>query len=341
MKLLATSMLVIAAVVFLVTRVLEEEYPWLGYIRATSEAAMVGAIADWFAVVALFKHPLGLPIPHTALVPQRKDEIGRGLGAFVQSNFLSAEVVSEKLESIELSRRIGLWLREPENARVVVSELAVPASAVSEVLNNDVRELVDTVVRDRLSETSVAPMMGRVVGAVVAYLREADSDHHVVGDLDVRALDLVERLRNDQQLIAKGEQLKHELLEHPQFEAWTKDLWDSVQHGFGQAAQTTESIVQRRAEDSIVLLANQLLHDEELQTKVDAWIESVVISLAEAGGSEIGELIEETVQGWDDDQLIDRLEPPIGCDLQFIRINGTLVGGLVGFLIFAGGQWFL
>ena len=335
MKTLATSLLVLAAVVFVVASAFEGDRPALGYVRATAEAAMVGAIADWFAVVALFKHPLGLPIPHTALVPQRKDEIGKGLGEFVQTNFLSEKVISQKLESMDLSRRIALWLREPENARLVIHELAVPVTSVAEVLRNDVQALVDTVVRHRVVETSVAPVAGRVLGAVMTLLREADADHHVPGDVDVRALDLVDRLRTDERLAAKGEQLKHELLDHPEFAAWISELWESFEHGLGDLTETADSAVRRRVEGAIIVLANQLLHDESLQAKVDSWIETVVVSVADAGSSEIGELIEETVKGWDNDQLIDRLEPPIGCDLQFIRINGTLVGGLVGFVIFA------
>lgn len=335
MKALATSLLVIAAITFLVTSVLEGDNPSLGYVRATAEAAMVGAIADWFAVVALFKHPLGIPIPHTALVPSRKDEIGKGLGEFVQTNFLSEEVISEKLERMELSRRIALWLREPENARVVIDDLAVPVTAVAEVLRTDVQALMDTAVRHRVTATAVAPVMGRVLGAVMTLLREADAGHDVPGDVDVRALDLVDSLRTDDRLIAKGEQLKHELLDHPEFGAWMTELWESIENGFGQVVEAADSTVRRRAAGAVVVLANQLLHDEKLQAKVDAWIELAVISLADAGSSEIGQLIEETVKGWDNDQLIDRLEPPIGCDLQFIRINGTLVGGLVGFLIFA------
>ena len=400
MKVVATAMLVVAAVIFIVARGYEEDHGWVGYVRATAEAAMVGALADWFAVTALFKHPLGLPIPHTAIIPKRKNEIGEGLGEFVQSNFLTGEVVAEKLQSVEMSRRLGMWLREPENARSIIGELAVVVSAISEVLGDDedVRMMVDSLVRDRLGRIPVAPIMGRVIdagmdgdhhhevyntvlkgaanflednrstfrrrlinespwwvpegiddrvfekiyGAVMTFLREVDSDpeHHIKRDIDVRSREFADRLRSDERLIVQGEKLKHELLDHPEFQAWTKDLWSTLQRGFGEATKEADSDVRRRIEDAIIALANRLVVDVELQRKVDAWIESIVIYLAEAGGSEIGGLIANTVQGWDANETADRIELQVGRDLQFIRINGTLVGGLAGFLIYAASEAF-
>jgi len=400
MKMVATAMLVIAAVIFIIARGYEEGHHWVGYVRATAEAAMVGALADWFAVTALFKHPLGLPIPHTAIIPKRKNEIGEGLGDFVQSNFLTGEVVAEKLQSVEMSRRLGLWLREPENASSIVGELAVVLSAISEVLGDDedVRMMVDSLVRDRLGRIPVAPIMGRVIdagmdgdhhhevyntvlkgaanflednrstfrrrlinespwwvpegiddrvfekiySAVMAFLREVDGnpDHHIKRDIDVRSREFADRLRSDERMIEQGEKLKRELLDHPEFQAWTKDLWSSLQRGFGEATKEADSDVRRRIEDAIVALANRLVDDADLQRKVDAWIESIIIYLAEAGGSEIGGLIANTVQGWDAQDTADRIELQVGRDLQFIRINGTLVGGLAGFLIFAASEAF-
>ena len=400
MKMVATSMLVLAAIVFIVAHIYEDDFPWVGYIRATAEAAMVGALADWFAVTALFKHPLGLPIPHTAIIPKRKNEIGAGLGEFVQSNFLTGDVIAEKLESVELSKRLGQWLREPENARTMVGEVAVVVSAVSEVLSDDedVRLMVDTLVRDRLGRVPVAPILGRVIdagmdgdhhhevynvalssaanfldenretfrrrlinespwwvpeqlddkvfekiySAVMTFMREVDSDpeHQLKKDIDVRSRELAERLRHDERLIEQGEKLKQELLDHPEFQAWTKDLWSSLQRGFGEATREADSDVRRRIEEAIVALAHRLVDDKALQGKVDAWVQSIIVYLAEAGGDEIGGLIANTVEGWDAEDTADRIELQVGRDLQFIRINGTLVGGLAGFLIFTISQFF-
>lgn len=399
MKRLATSLLVLAAIIFLVAKGFEaDSNPWVGYVRATAEAAMVGALADWFAVTALFRHPLGLPIPHTAIVPKRKDDIGEGLGEFVQSNFLTGEVVAEKLEGVELSRRLGQWLQNPDNARSMVGEVAVVVSAVSEVLaeDDDVRLMVDSLVRDRLSRIPVAPILGRVIdagmdgghhhelynaalsgaanflgdnretfrrrlinespwwvpeqidnqvfekiySAVLTFLREVDAnpEHHVKRDIDERSRELADRLRTDERLIEQGEKLKQELLDHPEFQAWTKDLWTSLQKGFGDATRDADSDVRRRIEEAIVSLANRLVDDADLQAKIDAWMQSIVVYLAEAGRSEIGSLIANTVQSWDGQETADRFELQVGRDLQFIRINGTIVGGLAGFVIHAIGE---
>ena len=396
MKGFATLLLVVAAVVYFIARANQDGgAPWIGFVRATAEAAMVGAFADWFAVTALFKHPLGLPIPHTAIIPKRKDDIGEGLGEFVQSNFLTGEVVAEKLQGVQMSRRLGLWLRERDNASSTVSEIAVVITAVSDVLSEDedVRVMVDSLVRDRLSRVPVAPIVGRVIdagmdgdhhhemynsvlkgaanflddnrdtfrrrltnespwwvpepiddrifdkiySAVMTFLREVDSNpqHHIKKDIDFRSREFAERLRSDERLIDEGERLKQELLDHPEFQAWTKDLWSSLQRGFGDATRAADSDVRRRITDAVVTLADRLVEDEALQAKVDAWLQSIVVYLAEAGRGEIGALIANTVEGWDPNDTADRIELQVGRDLQFIRINGTIVGGLAGFTIHA------
>ena len=396
MKGFATMLLVVAAVVYFIARANQDGgAPWIGFVRATAEAAMVGAFADWFAVTALFKHPLGLPIPHTAIIPKRKDDIGEGLGEFVQSNFLTGEVVAEKLQGVQMSKRLGLWLRERANAESTVSEVAVVVAAISDVLSDDddVRLMVDSLVRDRLGRVPVAPILGRVIdagmdgehhhelyntvlkasanflddnrttfrrrltnespwwvpepiddrifdkiyNAIMTFLREVDGNpqHHIKRDIDFRSREFAERLRSDERLIEQGEQLKQELLDHPEFQEWTKDLWSSLQRGFGDATRDADSDVRRRITDAIVTLAERLVEDPELQAKVDHWLESIVVYLAEAGRGEIGNLIANTVEGWDPNDTADRIELQVGRDLQFIRINGTLVGGLAGFVIHA------
>lgn len=396
MKGFATLLLVVAAVVYFIARANQDGgAPWIGFVRATAEAAMVGAFADWFAVTALFKHPLGLPIPHTAIIPKRKDDIGEGLGEFVQSNFLTGEVVAEKLQGVQMSKRLGLWLRERANAESTVSEVAVVVAAISDVLSDDddVRLMVDSLVRDRLGRVPVAPILGRIIdagmdgehhhelyntvlkasanflddnrttfrrrltnespwwvpepiddrifdkiySAIMTFLREVDGNpqHYIKQDIDFRSREFAERLRSDERLIEQGEQLKQELLDHPEFQEWTKDLWSSLQRGFGDATRDADSDVRRRITDAIVMLAERLVEDPELQAKVDHWLESIVVYLAEAGRGEIGNLIANTVEGWDPNDTADRIELQVGRDLQFIRINGTLVGGLAGFVIHA------
>ena len=291
MKAVAVALLVGAAIAFVISRALEAEQPWLGYVRATAEAAMVGALADWFAVNALFKRPLGLPIPHTAIVPERKDEIGVGLGNFIQENFLAGDVVAEKLEATGLSRTLGEWLQVPENARTVVTEVSTIAAAVSQKLSHDknVELVVDTMLRDRLAE--------------------------------------------------KGEQLEHELPGFPELHSWTKALFSSMHREFGEATHMVDSAVRPRIEAELVVLAHHLANDEALQARIDKWIISVIVHIADSGRAEIGHLIAQTVEDWDPQELVDRVEPHVGRDLQFIRINGTLVGGLAGLLIFIGSEF--
>ena len=376
MKGFATMLLVVAAVVYFIARANQDGgAPWIGFVRATAEAAMVGAFADWFAVTALFKHPLGLPIPHTAIIPKRKDDIGEGLGEFVQSNFLTGEVVAEKLQGVQMSKRLGLWLRERANAESTVSEVAVVVAAISDVLSDDddVRLMVDSLVRDRLGRVPVAPILGRVIdagmdgehhhelyntvlkasanflddnrttfrrrltnespwwvpepiddrifdkiySAIMTFLREVDGNpqHHIKRDIDFRSREFAERLRSDERLIEQGEQLKQELLDHPEFQEWTKDLWSSLQRGFGDATRDADSDVRRRITDAIVTLAERLVEDPELQAKVDHWLESIVVYLAEAGRGEIGNLIANTVEGWDPNDTADRIELQVGLSL--------------------------
>ena len=182
----------------------------------------------------------------------------------------------------------------------------------------------------------------KIYGAVMTFLREVDSDpdHHIKQDIDVRSREFADRCRTDERLIEQGERLKHELIDHPEFQLWTQDLWSSLQRGFGEATQEADSDTRRRIEDALMALAGRLVADEALQRKVDAWIESIVIYLAEAGRTEIGNLIANTVEGWDPQETADRIELQVGRDLQFIRINGTLVGGLAGFIIFAVSEAF-
>src|SRR5687768_14124043 len=175
MKRIATGLLAFVTVLFIVTRVLEETYPWLGPIRAMSEAAMVGALADWFAVTALFRHPMGIPIPHTAIVPNRKDRIGQSLGGFVQNNFLSRELIGSKLAAIGISRRIAEWLKEPENARKISSHASKALAGTVQVLRDeDVQDVLDRSVIARIRSTRVAPVVGNALSLITASNRHQE-----------------------------------------------------------------------------------------------------------------------------------------------------------------------
>jgi uncharacterized membrane-anchored protein YjiN (DUF445 family) len=397
MKRVATSLLVVAAVIFLAARALEvgDGEPWAGwgYIRATAEAAMVGALADWFAVTALFRHPLGLPIPHTAIVRRRKDQIGESLGGFVEANFLTREVLGERLTSAELGRRLGDWLADPDHARSVGDQSAAVVRGVTEVLSDDIiQDGLESVVLTRARQVTVAPLVGRGIDVAIdgghhevlfdavlngidgyltdnlstfrnrltqespwwvpesvddvvfekayevitRYLNEvkADPRHELRRSAATRMATLADDLKTSPELIAKGEQIKEEVLAHPEFRAWTNDLWRSVKAALLEATEDPTSDLRVRLEEALVRAGRALQDDPELRAKLDHWIVDGVGYVAEQFRGEVSGLISSTVQRWDTEETSDRIELQVGRDLQFIRINGTVVGGLAGLVIY-------
>ncbi len=393
MKMVATSLFVLAAIVFLVARVLEESNQTWGYVRATAEAAMVGALADWFAVTALFKHPLGLPIPHTAIIQKRKDEIGASLGGFVRDNFLTREVVTERLQSADLAKRLGGWLAQPANAETVGEQSAAVIRGVTEVLQDEVIQTgIDAVVVERAKAVEVAPVMARVVDAAVAgdhhqsmlenvltglggfmeenretlknrLIRESpwwvpepiddavfdkiytavrrfltdigsDRNHEMRVDIDRRAARLAQELRSLPEMMARGEQLKQEFLDHPDVRAWSATLWTRIKAGLLEAAESPDSELRHQLHEAVMEAGRSLDADPELQAKIDRWITDSVGYVAEQFRGEVADLIASTVQRWDAKETAELLELQVGRDLQFIRINGTLVGGVAGLAIY-------
>jgi uncharacterized membrane-anchored protein YjiN (DUF445 family) len=392
MKVFATGLLVLAAVVFVVARSLEDEHPWLGYVRAAAEAAMVGALADWFAVTALFRYPLGIPIPHTAIIPRRKDDIGRSLGEFVQGNFLTPEVVGERLGSAHIAQRLGAWLAQPSNSERAAEAAGDALGGIAEVLDDrDVQEALGSAVERRLAGTEVAPLLGKAIDVAIegghhqrmldAVMRglagflddnrlmlrdrldrespwwvpeaiddrvfnkifsgvqnfladvSAEPDHEVRRSIDARVQALAVKLRNDPALIAKCESIKLELLEHPDVQGWLQSLWGEVKVSLLDAARDPQSDLRKRLVHGFATAGARLGVDRELQVKVDGWIERLVLHVVEHYKGEIAGLIASTVERWDSAETGRRIELQVGRDLQFIRINGTVVGGLAGLAI--------
>ncbi|MET0144961.1 MAG: DUF445 domain-containing protein, partial [Ilumatobacteraceae bacterium] len=320
MKIFATGMLVAAAGVYFLARANEETGPgWVGYVRATAEAAMVGAFADWFAVTALFRHPLGLPIPHTAIIPHRKDQIGRSLGEFVQGNFLSHEVIAERLDGVHVGQRIGRWLAVPDNAHKATGALFDAMKGTIEVLDDrEVQSAIGGLVERRLRETEVAPLLGkaidvtlegghleRVLDAILHGLQgfldenkttlrgrlqqespwwvpepiddrifnkiftgvqnfladvEKQPDHEVRESIEVRIRLLADRLRDDPVMIAKAEEVKHELLSHPDVQEWFASLWGELKRAMLDAAGDPTSELRVRITSALGRLGARL-HD--------------------------------------------------------------------------------
>jgi len=397
MKAIATSLLVLAAVVYVVAKINEDSATWVGYVRAGAEAAMVGALADWFAVTALFRHPLWIPIPHTAIIPRRKDQIGRSLGQFVEGNFLTPAVLIERLESVDIGGRLGRWLADPAHARRATEAISDAMRGTIEVLDDrHVQAAVGGLVERRLRATNVGPILGRALDASVegghlqrlldavfmglsSFLAEQQEtfrtrlkqespwwvpepvddrmfrkiydgvqrflgdlrtqpDHDVRRAINQRVLVLSERLRDDPEMIAKAEELKQELLSHPEVQAWIHSLWGELKRTVLTAADDPDSELRRRVDGGLVSLGRRLVDDPELRAKVDDWVERVVVYVIEQYRSEVADLIATTVERWDGRDTARRIELQVGQDLQFIRINGTIVGGLAGLAIHTVGE---
>lgn len=393
MKRRATGLLAGATVIFVITRVLESRYPWLGIIRATAEASMVGGLADWFAVTALFRHPLGLKIPHTAIVPTRKDRVGKTLGAFVQRNFLTREVIGAKLRSQHIAERLAHWLAEPANARTIAHHAATSLSAAVEVLRDeDVQALIDRSVAARIRSTRVAPLAGKLLSVITAdgrhqeLLNEAiklmaraveenrdlirerierespwwvptaidekiyqkvvsaiertlveirDDPYHPLRErFDAALGDFVERLQHSPETAARAEALKEELLETEAVQRFSASLWSDTKAALARHAQNPSPSSFGTVERALVTFGQTVLGDPALLQRVDDMLLDAALFVLNKYQDEVGALIEQTVKGWDPEVTSRRVELAIGRDLQFIRINGTLVGGLAGMLIY-------
>ncbi len=399
MKRVATLMLVGVALLFLVTRWLESQYPWLGFVRAFAEAAMVGGIADWFAVTALFRHPLGIPIPHTAIVASRKDRIGTALGNFVQRNFLTRDVVAGKIAAMQLGDRAAQWLARPENSRRMARHAAHGLSgAVGVLRDEDVQALVDRGIVARLRTMQAAPLMARLFELLTtggrhqallddalrlaakflyeneAMIREkvkAESPWWVPGAVDSRVGDkivsgvektlvavaadpdhplrhrydeavdrFVVSLRENPETIARFEQIKLEMLAHPGVAEFSRDVWGDVKARIANYAERVADDAEQepdQLEQWLAGLGQKVLEDPVLAAKVNGWIVEIVSYAVEQAREEVAKLIAATVAAWDADATSRKIELQIGRDLQFIRINGTIVGGLVGVILYAVG----
>jgi len=389
MRAVATSLLVLAAIVYVLTH--DGEGAW-GYVNAAAEASMVGAIADWFAVTALFRHPLGLPIPHTALVPRKKAMLGRSLEEFVGENFLHEAILRDRVTAAAPTRRLGAWLSEEQHARRVVDEAAsLLHLLLTRIRDEDVRALVVEGLLPRLRAEPISPVAGSLLAEVVR-----DGAHHglvdlvleeghrwlvthdetfvaVVGErapwwaperlndavtrrLHVEAVRWLEDIRRDphhsarhaldsllgqlaHDLLAdpatqeRAERLKERLLDQPALVESGLSLWAALRRALRDSLADPEGEVRRRAVAEVAAWGGRLATDAELQDRLDRRAADLVVFGIERYGSELTTVITTTVEQWDGDEAARKIELHVGRDLQFIRINGTIVGGLVGLLI--------
>lgn len=391
MRLVASSLLVIAAVVYVLTR---DEEGFLGYVNAGAEASMVGAIADWFAVTALFRHPLGLPIPHTAIIPRRKETLGASLQEFVTENFLREDVVRERILSAGLAHRSGVWLSDGRHAERVVTEASrMGARALARVKPEDVGSVVTEALIPRLLEERLSPVAGQLLGEVlkerahvglvdlvleelhrwlganqdevtqlvvdrapwwtpqwvdtrvstrlheeaVAWVQEiiGDGDHRARQALDHWLEQLAHDLEHDEATQERAERLKQRVLTQPQVARTSIAIWDALRRALIGSLEDPDGLVRQRALEELRRLAERLQEDEELGERVDRIAADAAAYVVERYGSEVATIISTTVNRWDGKETAERIELHVGRDLQFIRINGTIVGGLAGVTIHA------
>lgn len=389
MRVVATGLLVLMAVIYVLTY---DRGPGWDYVNSAAEAGMIGAIADWFAVTALFRHPLGIPIPHTALVRRRKDDLGASLEQFVRENFLTPAVLREKFTDAQVVLRLGEWLAEPEHAERVVSE-ASPflCRALERVDERELRTLVEDVLLPRVRREQLSPLAGHLLERVIE-----DGSHHGLVDLAARELhawlalhqdevegivrsrapswapawvndqvtrrvyqevlrwardikddpqhnvrqavdsylsELGKDLQNDPRTQARFESLKERLLEHPQAATTGVRLAETLRNSVLEALEDPAGALRERMVSALRDLGARVVSDVALRSRLDEWTTDTVVALVERYGPELTSVISSTIHRWDAREASDKIELHVGRDLQFIRVNGTVVGALVGLTI--------
>jgi len=395
LKFRATLLLVLSGVVFVIARYFESRYPWVGYVRATAEASMVGGLADWFAVTALFRRPMGLPIPHTAIIPSRKDRLGRTIAAFVQKNFLTREVIEARLSTLKVGEKLARWLSQPENARTIARQAASALASGAQMLrDDDVRAMIDKSVEERIRETKVAPIAAKVLAVVAESNQHQELLNEAVGLL-ARALqqnrDLI-RQRVDQEspwwvptavddkiyrkimqgiertLIAvqkdpahplrarfdqalrtfidnlqhspdtgeKAEAIKRDFLEAESVRRFSASLWSDAKEALIKFADQPDEVAREggAVEKAVTTFGEAIANDPELVRQLDSAVTDVAAFLVTRYQQDVADFIVTTVENWDAEVTAQRVELAIGRDLQYIRINGTLVGALAGLVIY-------
>jgi uncharacterized membrane-anchored protein YjiN (DUF445 family) len=393
MRWFATGLLLGMAGLFVATTLLLRTHPRLGVVAAFAEAGMIGALADWFAVTALFRRPLGLPIPHTAIVPSRKNDIGQALARFIRDHFLIKEAVLPRLSRADLAGRLGAWLTQGDNSRLVSRDLSIALNwLIGAVDSAELRQSLRDSLRQALEQASVSAGLGvvldvftsgnhaaslvdqlvqvgrsqlranedtirarikdrspwwlprfvdeeiydRLVGELQRILDEVDADpeHAARADFTQRLRDLKIALSEDPVIRERGQILRDEFLRHPAVKAFLDDLWQRSRGYLGDALSDPGSALRIGLERELCSIGRKLQEDSEVSERLNRWLRELITYLVETYRQPLSEIVSETVEKWDATATAERIELYIGRDLQFIRINGTLVGGLVGVLIY-------
>jgi len=396
MKAAATGLLVLMAAIFIAARQFEAAYPWVGYVKAFAEAAMVGGLADWFAVTALFRHPLGLPIPHTAIIPRNKDRIGDALANFLRDNFLIAPVVARRMRNIDLAGAVGRFLQAPQGQETRIRHGASRLLAdLFESLDDErLGGLVKNSIANRIRKMELSPLLGhalasainedrhvpmleatirwtsraldaneglirdmvhkranwvlklagldaKLADAIVDGLRKLSADMHTDPAHPVRVkieqalADLANDLQTKPETREKVEEIKLQLLDNKSVSLWLDTLWQRGREAMIKAARNPDAAMAGKLGEVLQSMGQSLENDPRLKHAINMFARRAVSGMAASYGGSIVKLVSETVRRWDAQTITDRLETTVGRDLQYIRINGTLVGGLVGVILHA------
>lgn len=391
----ATGLLGLVALVYVVARLYEAAHPAIGYLRAFCEAALVGGLADWFAVTALFRHPLRIPLPHTAIVPRNKDRIGRTLGEFVQRHFLSDDVVVARLADIDFARIASRWLADAQRTGPVIEHVArwVP-QVLDTVAHEPARHFLQQNLVAALGRIEFAPLAGNVLEILTAndqhqrlldemlaqahrFLAEAEPEIRVkvrertawlwhklgvdeaISDRLIRAAeeslaeiaedpqhalrqrfasvvhDYIRDLRESPEHRARAERFKQSLIDHPLLGEYLGQVWDRLRERVREDACAPGSRLRAGLQDAVRAVGKGVLADDAVADALNGWLRRALADLVRQRRQAVAALIEDTVRRWDASAFTQRIELAIGRDLQYIRVNGTLIGGSIGLLIHA------
>jgi uncharacterized membrane-anchored protein YjiN (DUF445 family) len=401
MRRIATALLGLMAVLFVIGIQLERNvhHHW-GFLVAFAEAGMVGGLADWFAVTALFRHPLGIPIPHTAIIPTNKERLGRTLASFLRSNFLRTGIVARKVRTMDVAGAMGRFLGQPSGGegRMRMGASRLMGDIISALDDERLGGIAKSAVRKQLEKLDVAPLLGQLLGAMIKERRHlplmdgmivwasktleanehmirqmveeragtimrwtglddrlanaivtglekmladmaADPEHPLRAKGEEGLEKLVKDLKSDKELQARVGNWKAELLANPAMNKWIEGLWDQGRKALLKAAREPDAALAGSFGEALTKLGVTLQEDEALKRQINRFARRAIVGTTENYGDNIVSLVSDTIGGWDASTITDRVENAVGSDLQFIRINGTLVGGLAGLVIHAVGLW--
>lgn len=394
MQRIATGLLVVVALVFVVASAFRHLHPAVGFVRAFAEAAMIGAIADWFAVTALFRYPLGLRIPHTAIIPNRKKQIANAFGNFVTNNFMDPERIVTRIRANDVAGKLAHWLGNPKRSRQIADVIAEILAGSLQVINDvDIEPLIDKSLVNRFRAVPITPVVGRTLGLVADDERRrrfflgaaeaathwvtanqpvirtyiikelprwmarfnldqfiyekivelstrtlgelrADPNHSLYQQFNLAIERLIVDLQTSEAMRAQGEALKDEFLNHPVVRESARSIWQEIKESLIQQARTPDSALHQSIQQGIERIAAAFEADPVWRSKIEGWVEAIARYLIHRYGPAIGNYLTQTIRDWDTDSTTRRIELQFGRDLQYIRINGTIVGGLVGLVIY-------